>query len=657
MGKHSGAMRFNAGTSSLLAVCMVVVAMGVTEDASVVMGLSPQGDGIALGDASMAQADPPADKGASEDEKKIASAAEAEAGAAEADEAKKAGAVKAAKDAVDKAAQSMAKEDVEAAHSATAAAAGVKLEGKNVKAAITEATKQAEKDTADAAKAKTKEKAAKSKAKETGDELAVEQALAKAKDDHAEATKAFAAAKVKAEKGAMKLKATGKAIKELKRDEQNAKIPVADDDKKKPAKLSAVEWAKKAGEEKLVAYRDHMAAAHAADAEAAASQALLDVQGKVDELHTQIETGQIKVDELKKLVTSSRFEAEQVRSKGKFTTEGEMAKLKYEEIDRGNEENVAKLEQELISESKKLMLTQNALASLRGSGIVAAAKAKERNALSDLAQADATARIATANVERIQERADKAAKLADMKAKKTEAARALAARKEAEALEALKKRKDEASSNIKHLTNKLQLVKNAAEKAEKAKVQKRLAQEKEEKNKRMMFALSADGKKEASAKKASLAMKEAGAKAAKGKGTPCDTCLSKCDTDVCRTWCNAQWCDGARGAAHKKEILNKLRAAKKQQDKASVAVAKSKADLTAQLAKKKEKEAATAPTQPAANTTSNATSTSEDDVFESNDEEDIMLSKKMLEKQESLSAAYKTMYSALKESIYYKGPK
>merc|ERR1711939_691510 len=337
MGKHSGAMRFNAGTSSLLAVCMVVVAMGVTEDASVVMGLSPQGDGIALGDASMAQADPPADKGASEDEKKIASAAEAEAGAAEADEAKKAGAVKAAKDAVDKAAQSMAKEDVEAAHSATAAAAGVKLEGKNVKAAITEATKQAEKDTADAAKAKTKEKAAKSKAKETGDELAVEQALAKAKDDHAEATKAFAAAKVKAEKGAMKLKATGKAIKELKRDEQNAKIPVADDDKKKPAKLSAVEWAKKAGEEKLVAYRDHMAAAHAADAEAAASQALLDVQGKVDEL--------------KKLVTSSRFEAEQVRSKGKFTTEGEMAKLKYEEIDRVNEENVAKLEQELISES------------------------------------------------------------------------------------------------------------------------------------------------------------------------------------------------------------------------------------------------------------------------------------------------------------------
>jgi hypothetical protein len=44
-------------------------------------------------------------------------------------------------------------------------------------------------------------------------------------------------------------------------------------------------------------------------------------------------------------------------------------------------------------------------------------------------------------------------------------------------------------------------------------------------------------------------------------------------------------------------------------------------------------------------------------VFESNDEEDIMLSKKMLEKQESLSAAYKTMYNALKESIYYKGPK
>ena len=361
----------------------------------------------------MAQADPPGADDADK-EKSIESSAEAEAAAAETDEAKKAGAVKAAKDAVDKATKSMTTDDMVAAHSATAKAAGVKAEGKNVKDAVDEASKEASKDAANAAASKASEKKAKDKAKSAGDEVAVEEALSKAKDEHAEATKAFAVAKVKAETGAMKVKATAKAIKELKRDEENAKIPISDDDKKKPAKLSAVEWAKRAGEEKLVAYRDHMASAHAADAEAAAAQALLDVQNKVDELQTQEETGKIKVDELKKLVIDSRFEAEQVRSKGKFTTEGEVAKLKYEEIDRANEADVVKLEQDLVSESKKLVLTQNALASLRGSGMVAAAKAKERDAVSFLAQADATARIATANVEKIQERADKAAKLADM---------------------------------------------------------------------------------------------------------------------------------------------------------------------------------------------------------------------------------------------------
>jgi len=294
--------------------------------------------------------------------------------------------------------------------------------------------------------------------------------------------------------------------------------------------------------------------------------------------------------------------------------------------------------------------------------MVAAAKAKERDAVSFLAQADATARIATANVEKIQERADKAAKLADMKAKKTEAERALAARREAEALEALKKRKDEASSNIKHLTNKLQLVKTAAEKAEKAKVQKRLADEKAQKNKRMMFALTVEGKKEAASKKASLHMKEAGAKAAKGKGTPCDTCLAKCDTDVCRSWCNAQWCDGARGAAHKKEILNKLRAAKKQEAKAAKAVSNSKTTLTAALEKAAnattvEADATAVEAENVSTNTTNATSAEEEeDVSEANDEDEIMLSRKMLEKQESLAAAYKAMHTALEESINYKGP-
>merc|ERR1712046_242439 len=93
-----------------------------------------------------------------------------------------------------------------------------------------------------------------------------------------------------------------------------------------------------------------------------------------------------------------------------------------------------------------------------------------------------------------------------------------------------------------------------------AQVQAKLAAEKVQKNKAML-----------------AAMKEAGAKAAKGKGTPCDTCLTKCSTNVCRTWCNAQWCDGKRGAAHKKEVLPKLKAARKVQRVAAAAVQKSAA--------------------------------------------------------------------------------
>merc|ERR1711959_583907 len=158
-----------------------------------------------------------------------------------------------------------------------------------------------------------------------------------------------------------------------------------------------------------------------------------------------------------------------------------------------------------------------------------------------------------------------------------EADRALKAKKEADALIALKKKKDDAAATVKDLTKKLGLVRKSGEKSRKAQVQAKLAAEKVQKNKAMMAAMSVKGRKEAAQKKAALAMKEAGAKAAKGKGTPCDTCLAKCSTNVCRTWCNAQWCDGKRGAAHKKEVLTKLKAAKKVQRVAAAAVQKSAA--------------------------------------------------------------------------------
>merc|ERR1712196_741444 len=231
------------------------------------------------------------------------------------------------------------------------------------------------------------------------------------------------------------------------------------------------------------------------------------------------------------------------------------------EADKANQESVGHLEANLISAQKKLMLAQTALANLRGSGIVSNAKAKETAAVAHLAGADATARVAAAAVQKIVEKATKAKALADMRAKKMEADRALKAKKEADALIALKKKKDDTGATVKDLTKKLGLVRKSGEKSRKAQVQAKLAAEKVQKNKAMLAAMSVKGRKEA----------------AQGKGTPCDTCLAKCSTNVCRTWCNAQWCDGKRGAAHKKEVLTKLKAARKVQRVAAAAVQKSAA--------------------------------------------------------------------------------
>merc|ERR1719421_1035463 len=531
---------------TFLAVLVAAMAVVFAEETASFARLAPEGEHQALGDA----------------KDKVAAAAEAKASKAEAAVAKKAGDVNAAKSAVDRATKSLSKADVENAYRNTAKAAGAPTNlVKDTKASM-------------AAEAKAKAKAAASKA---GSEEDVERALEAAKNAHKRAEEQFAAAKVKAAKGGMKLKASKKAIRELAREVSNSKIPVADDDRRPTTHLSAVGWAQKAAEEKKVAYVDHMDAAHAADDEAAAAAALTDAEAQVDKLNEEVETGQIKVTELKKLVTAARFDAEQTHAKGKFTTGGAIEKLKYKEADKANQESVGHLEANLISAQKKLMLAQTALANLRGSGIVSNAKAKETAAIAHLAGADATARVAAVAVKKIVEKATKAKALADMRAKKMEADRALKAKKEADALIALKKKKDDAAATVKDLTKKLGLVRKSGEKSQKAQVQAKLAAEKVQKNKAMMAAMSVKGRKEAAQKKAALAMKEAGAKAAKGKGTPCDTCLAKCSTNVCRTWCNAQWCDGKRGAAHKKEVLTKLKAAKKVQRVAAAAVQKSAA--------------------------------------------------------------------------------
>lgn len=525
-------------TLTLMAFVVAAMAVVFAEESTSFAHLAPEGEHEALGDAKASKAG------------NAAQAAKAKA-------------------AVDSATKSLSKADVEKAYRETAKAAGAPTDlVKDSKASMATDAKAA-------AKAKAKAAGAKSAAAKVGSEKDVEKALAAAKGAHKKAEEDFAAAKVQAVKGGMKLKASKKAVQELKRQVSNSKIPVADDDARPATHLSAVGWAEKAAEEKKVAYVDHMAAAKAADAEAAASQALSDVEAQVSKLHEEVEGGQIKVSELKKLVAAARFEAEETHAKGKFTTGGAIEKLKYKEADQSNQESVQNLEAQLIAAHKKLMLSQTALANLRGSGVVTNAKQKASAAVAHLAGADAAAHVAARGVKKIVEKATKAKTLADMRAKKKEADRALKAKKEADDLMKLKKKKDDAGTTVKDLTKKLGLVRKSGEKAQKAKVQAKLAAEKVQKNKAMMLAMSAKGKNEAAQKKASLMMKEAGSKAAKGKGTPCDTCLAKCSTDVCRTWCNAQWCDGKRGTAHKKEVATKLKAARKVQKSAAAAVQQS----------------------------------------------------------------------------------
>merc|ERR1712146_555515 len=72
-------------------------------------------------------------------------------------------------------------------------------------------------------------------------------------------------------------------------------------------------------------------------------------------------------------------------------------------------------------------------------------------------------------------------------------------------------------------------------------------------------------------------------KAASAGGTPCDTCLAKCNTKVCRTWCNANWCEGMRATGNKKEIVKKLRKAKIEQQEAAAAMATTKKQLDADV--------------------------------------------------------------------------
>merc|ERR1712057_3615 len=92
---------------------------------------------------------------------------------------------------------------------------------------------------------------------------------------------------------------------------------------------------------------------------------------------------------------------------------------------------------------------------------------------------------------------------------------------------------------------------------------------------------SSEKKKKASEKKAKARDKAA-------EGTPCYHCLKKCTSKPCKTWCHAHWCTGATPKDNvKKEILEKLRAAKREQRKAANAMHNSKKSLDADMRREK----------------------------------------------------------------------
>ena len=541
-----------------------------------------------------------------------------------------------------------------------------KLVKEKMNEAVKEADKEAKKDAEESAKAIIDKAKAKGETKEELTIAKAEDNLKLARDEHSAAVKHLAAAKAKAGMEAVKYKATAKAIEGIKRQEEVAKIPIAEDDMRPRTKLSAVDWAKKLAEERLVAYRDHMEAAHAADREAAASQALLDAEAQVEHLKEELRLDKMKVSELQGIVKEARFDSEEVKARGKFTTRGEVAKLKYEAIDEQNENEVSKEDQKLVSANKELMLSQTALNQLVGGGTLENAQKAEKDALAELASADAQARIATEEMMVTKESADKASKLVIAKQEKKKAEKALKAKKLADDLLAAKKREQTSVNKVGNAVEALKNVKAATEKSEKSAVAAKIASEKAQKAKendskmQKMKANEGDAKsvekkkkaneksakkqekdeqmkektaknmqkseieakttasektskaaakeanqkadalkasaekatkkdsekdKEASEKAALESQKEADKaneratklKAKDASGSPCETCMSKCATRTCRTWCNAHWCEGTKASSSgKKEIYQKLKVAKADQKEAAEAMQSSK---------------------------------------------------------------------------------
>merc|ERR1711977_111845 len=71
--------------------------------------------------------------------------------------------------------------------------------------------------------------------------------------------------------------------------------------------------------------------------------------------------------------------------------------------------------------------------------------------------------------------------------------------------------------------------------------------------------------------------------AQKASGDPCETCLKKCKTYSCKTYCNAHWCGAGKMPNRKVELREKLHAAKQEQARAARAMKNSRTRLDADI--------------------------------------------------------------------------
>merc|ERR1712054_331784 len=226
--------------------------------------------------------------------------------------------------------------------------ATAKIVKKRMKKEAKKAKKKAKKAAKKAAKAILKGVVAKKTKKKFSPVKTAEKVFNAAKKAHLKTLLKLRKARVKAEKLGVKFQATTRASAEVRKAVAAAKkVPVSDDDLKKNPRLSALEWAKKAAHDKLLAYRDHMAAARAADKEAGIHMALHSAEAQLHQLKREASRDAIEARSLRGVASTMRYAESQAHAKARFTLRGKLTKTKYQEMSENYKDKVKVKNREL----------------------------------------------------------------------------------------------------------------------------------------------------------------------------------------------------------------------------------------------------------------------------------------------------------------------